>query len=288
MTPVAEAGGLDREVALRVRDEMVSRGIVIDLDGVLQIGEEGEKLFGRRHFMDVTSLFLTEPLLAVRWGQRLLGQIDPSALLARESGQPVILLGGAAWAVGDIDWKRQVVWVEPTDEPGRSRWAGSGGALSIDVCHAMRAVAAAEDVPASASVRAGAALADIRESFWFLAEGRTAIERDEERSRARWWTFAGGRANAELRGRLEAAGIKTSSHDDLGISLLGQQSTTDVATAARSELPTAWIDWRRVEAVKFHQAVPIEELEAMLSARDHDSDGLARCVAEPIDRAVTT
>ena len=171
-------------------------------------------------------------------------------------------------------------------QPGRSRWGGSGGALSIDVCHAMRAVAASEHVPASASARARGALAEIRESFWFVAEGRTAIERDEKRSRSRWWTFAGGRANSEFRGRLEAAGIKTSSHDDLGISMLGQPSTIDVAAAARSEQPTAEIDWRRVEAVKFHQAVPTKELKAMLSARDQDPDGLARCVAEPIDRAV--
>lgn len=286
LAPVVQAGGLDTQSAHRVRDEMIARDIVIDLDGALQISEEGERLFGRRHFMDVTSLFLTAPLLAVRWGQRSLGQIDPSALLTRESGRPVILLGGAAWAVGDIDWKRQVVWVEPTDEPGRSRWAGSGGALSLEVCNAMRAVAASKEIPDAATARAHGALDEIREAFWFVVEGRTAIERDEERSRSRWWTFAGGRANAELRGRLEAADVKTSSHDDLGISLLGHPSPADLAVAATSERLTVEIDWRRAEAVKFHEAVPADELAAMLRARDEDPDAVARCIAEPIERAV--
>ena len=26
--------------------------------------------------------------------------------------------------VGDVDWQRRLVWVEPTEEPGRSRWSG--------------------------------------------------------------------------------------------------------------------------------------------------------------------
>lgn len=51
----------------------------------------------------------------------------------------MILLGGQSWGVGDVDWNRRVVWVGPTDDPGRSRWAGAGGALSIEVCHASGA-----------------------------------------------------------------------------------------------------------------------------------------------------
>ena len=95
--------------------------------------------------MDVTSLFLTEPLLAVRWGQRDLGSVDPSSLASRDDARPTILLGGRAWGVRDVDWNRRVVWVEPVDEPGRSRWAGSGAALSIEVCHAIRSVLCGDD-----------------------------------------------------------------------------------------------------------------------------------------------
>ena len=83
--------------------------------------------------MDVTSLFLTEPLLAVRWGQRDLGRSTrprwpPGTAPARRSCS-----AGAPGAFGDVDWDRRVVWVEPVDEPGRSRWAGAGRALSAGV-----------------------------------------------------------------------------------------------------------------------------------------------------------
>ncbi len=93
------------------------------------MGPRGEREFGRRNFMDVMSLFLTEPLLTVRWGQRELGTIDPSSLLVRDGRRPVILLGGRAWGAGDIDDDRRIVWVGPVDEPGRSRWASGGGVV---------------------------------------------------------------------------------------------------------------------------------------------------------------
>jgi len=286
LAAVLEAGGLEPAVAQHVLKTAIERDIVIDLDGIVQVGERGERLFGRRHFMDLTSLFLSEPLLSVRWGRRLLGQIDPSALLVREGSRPVILLGGAAWAVRDVDWRRQIVWVEPTDEPGRSRWAGSGGALSIQVCHAMRTIAACRDVPSSATARARAALADVRDAFWFASDGRTTLERNVERARARWWTFAGGRANAQLRRRLEHASIRTASHDDLGITVLGQPTTEAITEAAARSAPLAAPDPRRAHAVKFHQAVPDEALADMLGARDDDPDGVRCCLSEPVALAV--
>jgi ATP-dependent Lhr-like helicase len=140
-------GSLDRiralaalplDVPVAVLEHMLARGIIVEDGGIVSIGPTGEHEYGRRNFMDVTSLFLTEPSLAVRWGQRDLGSVDPSSLTARENGRPTILLGSRAWGVRDVDWTRRIVWVEPVDEPGRSRWTGSGAALSIEVCHAIR------------------------------------------------------------------------------------------------------------------------------------------------------
>jgi ATP-dependent Lhr-like helicase len=287
LAAVFGAGGLDNDAARRVVETMKDRGIILDLSGVLQIGEEGERLFGRRHFMDVTSMFLTEPLLAVMWGQRLLGQIDPTALTKRDGGQPVVLLGGAAWAVGDVDWGRRIAWVEPSDEPGRSRWSGSGGALSVDICHAMREVVASMTVPRSATARGRAALSEIRDAFWFATDGATTMEPDRQRARTRWWTFAGGRANAELRRRLDHAGVRSASHDDLGITLIGQPLVADVVGAVSKASPVLELDIRRAEAVKFHEAVADSDLRGMLDARDADPDGVARCLREGIELAAS-
>jgi len=73
---------------------MLEKGILVEDGGILSMGPAGEYEYGRRNFMEVTSLFLTEPLLAVRWGQRDLGAIDPSSLATRDDRRPTILLGG--------------------------------------------------------------------------------------------------------------------------------------------------------------------------------------------------
>ena len=75
---------------------MLDRSLLFDDGGMVSIGPAGEQEYGRRNFMDVTPLFLTEPALAVRWGQRELGSLDPSSLGARDEGGPAILLGGRA------------------------------------------------------------------------------------------------------------------------------------------------------------------------------------------------
>jgi ATP-dependent helicase Lhr and Lhr-like helicase len=283
LLPVAERGGLSLGDMQDILEHMIERDILLELDGVIQIGTEGERLFGRRHFMDVTSLFLTEPLLSVRWGGRLLGQADPSALSTRDGQRSVILLGGQAWSVGDVDWTRRVVWVEPTDDAGRSRWSGTGGGLSIEVCHAIRRVLARDDVPAGATRRACAHLATIREAFAFVQDGRTALERDHERQRSRWWTFAGGRANAELARRCVAGGFQVTGVDDLGLTMLGMPPSNEVIGAGATTIgETGEVDSGRLRAVKFHEAVTPEALATMVKTRDEDLTAVAASTAEPI------
>jgi ATP-dependent Lhr-like helicase len=279
---IADVSGLDSASLESVVEHMVRRRILEDLDGFLHIGVDGERLFGRRHFMEVTSSFLTESLLAVRWGARLLGQIDPSALVVRNGERPVVLLGGSAWAVGDVDWQRRLVWVEPSDDPGRSRWSGAGGALSLEVCHAIRETLADAAIPVVATQRARGHLADIRDRFSFVRSGHTALERNAEQSRTRWWTFAGARSNNDLLARLELAGTRATGADDLGITLVGSPAVEQVRAASHIEAPPT-VDPRRLKAIKFHEAVPEEQLTRMLAARDTDVRATEVVLAEPLD-----
>jgi ATP-dependent Lhr-like helicase len=279
---VSAAAGLGG-VLDAVVEHMVARGVLIDLEGVLQIGEEGERLYGRRHFMDVTSLFLTAPLMTVRWGARTLGQVDPSSLTSRDGQRPVILLGGAAWGVREIDWGRRVAWVEPVEERGRSRWGGAGGALSLELCRAMRSVLGDSGLPESASRRAASRLEEIRETFWFVREGATALVPDRERRRSRWWTFAGARANGEIGARLQARELRVASSDDLGVTVLGSPNSSALHDALTAGEVTTEVDIRRLEAVKFSEAVPVRLLQILVERRDADPAGVRAVQGEPVE-----
>jgi ATP-dependent Lhr-like helicase len=288
---VGVLAGLSPDLYEVVLAWMLNRGILVEDGGIVSMGPVGEDEYGRRNFMEVTSLFLTEPLLAVRWGQRDLGAIDPSSLASREGRRPTILLGGRAWGVGDIDWKRRIVWVEPADDRGRSRWAGAGAALSIEVCHAIRSILADPEPVADCLTKRGVEkLGEIRQDQWWVEDGTTTVVEDGSRERRHWWTFAGARANRSLARSLDAAGEATSSCDDLSIGLLGRTSASRVREAAASTdlgVARADVDQRRLDAVKFATCVPDVELERMLEARDLDFQGVAMATAEPIASAST-
>jgi ATP-dependent Lhr-like helicase len=291
--PVAAAAGLDDELLNAVLQQMLDHEILLDEAGALQIGVEGERLFGRRHFIELTSMFLSEPLVSVRWGQRLLGHVDPSSLTSRDGTRPTILLGGASWSVREVDWDRRVTWVEPSDEPGRSRWSGSGGALSLEVCQALLAVVAGDtaagahggqDSRAAASRRAAQRLDELREEHWFTHLGATAAQQLSEQSRTRWWTWAGGRANAEIARRLGLDGRKPISVDDLSVTVSGLHLGNDLRDAASDDGGApAEIDARRLQAIKFHAAAPPSALEAMCRLRDADDSGVAEVLSQPVD-----
>jgi ATP-dependent Lhr-like helicase len=282
---VAELADMPVSALGAVQAEMELRGILVRDGPFVQIGPAGEKRFGRRHFMEIMSLFLTEPLLLVRWGTREIGQIDPSAVLTHEDRLSTFLLGGRAWNAQDIDWNRRIVQAVPSDEPGKSRWAGSGAALSAEVCRAMRrVVGSSSDASADLTARGSAKLAAVREEFAGMAEGRTSLVRDE-RDRARWWTFAGGRANAALAQGLNDHGLRVTALDDLSIGLRGPVSLEALqqAIAAMSTAPPrAQASEPELQGLKFSECLPAQLALDVLTRRRADPEAVRETLAEPV------
>ncbi len=277
---VAARAGLDEGSLHEALEQMLSREILFEDGGVLQIGVEGERRYGRRHFMDVTSLFLTEPLLQVRYGPRHIGQLDPSSLATRDGRRPVVLLGGTAWAVGEVDWSRRVVWVEPVDEPGRSRWLGAGGALSLEVCHAVRDVLASEGFAGAATQRAQTKLSELQAGMWWAEPEATVLVRDFARERSRWWTFAGALANRQLEAALNEHGVDTTSCDDLSIGIGGTPAVSALRQSVHGELPQVAVDPRRLEEVKFSACLPEPAVQRMIQLREADPRAVATASSE--------
>jgi len=59
---------MDPAAPQTILDYMLGRSLIVEDSSIVAIGPTGEQEYGRRNFMDVTSLFLTEPLLAVPMG----------------------------------------------------------------------------------------------------------------------------------------------------------------------------------------------------------------------------
>ena len=215
---VTGVSGFEHLPAERIQEVvawMLSQGMLWEEQGILGIGQKGEETYGRRHFLELLSVFLSPPLFAVLHGRQELGFVDELTFLGKQEGRRVLLLGGRAWHVTHIDWQRKVAHVEVSQDRGRTRWKGQGQGLSFRLCQAIKRVLAEDEARPWWSQRARSQIEEVRQKFpWVAAEG-TAVVADEDR--VAWWTFAGQRANASLAPALAAVTHVATTSDSLMI-----------------------------------------------------------------------
>jgi len=278
--PIAELGVSARPIAAF----LVERGYLDRDNGMLFIGPEAERRFGWRNFMDLTAVFTAPPEFTVLHGRAEIGRTDPVLLTDRIEGPRLLLLAGQSWRVTWIDWKRRRCFVEPAEGGGRARWLTEGiGGISYEMARAMRDVLLGDDVPATLTRRAVAALTDVRdEGIGWVHPGGTVISRSGDD--IRWWTWAGFRTNATLRATLGGVADDKQSADDLSIRLrtdLRPQTWSAAVSELRDRLCLPEIDDRALAGLKFSVALPRHLAVATLATRLADLDHAASVLAEP-------
>lgn len=185
-------------------DTMIERGILHEGDGLLSLGQEGERLYGRQNFFDLYSVFDTPSIMRVMRGSTDIGSVQAQFLRMRMgSGEGLCFrLGGRAWFVTAIDWRRGVCQVEPAQAGRIPVWLGTPLFLSERLCQEMKAVLRDGRLPVGTTAAAEADLEELRGAYEGLVEeGEAPLEDGEDG--VRWYTFAGGAIN-----RLLAAGIE--------------------------------------------------------------------------------
>lgn len=207
-------------------DFMVARGILWSDDGILAFAPEGEATFGRQNFMDLLSVFTSPPLFTVMSGQKELGNVHESTFYRREEGPTILVLAGRSWKTRHLDWKRRIAHVEPTDEKGRSRWLGEGQMLSHAVCQSIRRILASDEDDPGWSRRAVQRFTELRNEHPSVSADSTCLVHSPN-GQIRWWTFAGGIANALLADTLKPhCDVKA---DNLSLSFSTASSVESVA-----------------------------------------------------------
>ncbi len=94
----------DEQVASML-DHMITTGILHSDQGLLWLGRAGEEEYGRRHFMELFTSFISEPLVAVRHGERLIGSVHSTTFARWPGAEVVLVLGGRGWQVTHVEWK---------------------------------------------------------------------------------------------------------------------------------------------------------------------------------------
>jgi len=275
-----------------ITDYLVATGFLVDDSGILGIGQEAEAELGRQHFMELLSVFTSPPVFSVRHGRVEIGLVPDETLMVRPArrsgvGAGVLLLAGRSWAIAHIDWNRRVVQVEPTDAPGVARWSGNAQPLGAVIAREVRQVLLGSD-PAGVTLsqRAHERLAQLRaEHPWVRPDTTTLVV--EGRGRARWWTFAGWRANLRLAQAVAGLRRDVAAVDDLTIALdpgtrveqLGQ--AVSAATLEPADL-APWVTDEAIDGLKFSDCLPRSLATTVLARRLADPESTARALGERI------
>lgn len=252
---------------------LVEQGILSVDSGILGFGPAGEKRFGRRHFLEILSVFTSPSMLAVIAGNRELGHIEAGYLLrSSDGGLSRIALGGRSWVVKEIDWKGRRVHVEPCAERGRGAWIGSGQGLSHHLAGAVKRVVTSTARSRLWSTRAATALEEIRVAFEGVRpEGHTLMILPQS-GQTTWFTFAGSAINDLIASHLARTAGFMGEADGLAIHFSGGGDTSALLQRLQSLDPQeieagATFDDEALEALKFHECLPAALQTIVLRSR---------------------
>lgn len=215
-------------------------GNFVAFDGVwLSMGDEGEKQFGRRHFLELMSVFTSSPSFEVLHGTSAIGTLDWLAL-AQGDGERKhpIILAGKSWDVQSIEWKTRRIFVTPSEARGKVRWTGLKRGLSYALAQRIRGILLSDNQSNRWSTRAKEQLKTQRQELGSLADQCGHIWRDSEQDRISWTTFAGASLNGVIGSILEAQLSLEATWDDFEISLPPSTEASAVRELAAELLTT--------------------------------------------------
>lgn len=242
-------------------------------DGVLlSIGDQGETRFGRRHFMELVSVFTSPPLFEVLNGGKSIGMVDWLTVAAdeRQERQPLIL-SGRAWDIREIDFSGRKIFVSPSSGKGRARWYGKGEGLSFELAQQVKEVLLSEVLSEKWSKRCETRMNALREEYLVLGVDREPCFHDPDAKQMIWWSFAGRFLNESLASLLASRDGLEAKFDDFNLRFssdtdfdLVLATLNDVISEPQAieQLPisTQWLD-----GLKFSQCLP--ERFALAAAR---------------------
>jgi ATP-dependent Lhr-like helicase len=261
---LVRAAGADEESVDAIIRFMLQELILTEDSGILGMGPEGERLYGGRNYMELLSVFQTPPLLRVICGAAELGSVHPLSLRKRNNESAVLSLAGRSWQVVSVNYPKGEIFVVPADEGGKSRWLGTGQALSFVLCQMIRNLLLGEVAASSLSRRAEVAITELRSECRWVEPDATVVLRDSKGEGATWWTFAGLLANVHLAAQL---GALAGQADNFSIRLI----EVDEAIARIHTIPTQHEGVThlqpRHEVLKFEACLPQHTLANTIHSR---------------------
>lgn len=251
-------------------DWLLESGYLDSDQGLMFMGHEAERKYGGIHYRDLMAVFTAAPQVVILHGREDIGAVDPMLLQRKVDGPRLLTLGGRAWEVNYIDWKRHRAYVEPSVHASDSKWSSLPQPESFALSDATRRVLLGSDLTRiRLSQRAQTKLEELRKEYAHRIANEATVLVQESNGRLRWWTWAGAKANAVLVSAfLEVAPDlldETRAYNNWQIGLRSDATALAVSRAlssVRMKLASdqacfsPQVDARALKALKFSELLP--------------------------------
>jgi len=235
---------------------LIEHDFLHDDGGMLSMGLEAEKIFGRRNFMELYSVFSSPVEFEVAsLSGDVIGTVEWDFLEKLLETHGAFYLSGQAWAIERVEWKKKLVVVSKAPAGKVPLWGGlSPRFIGYELSRKKRDVLTGTDVLSYLSSEAVAWLASLRgDKGEYLAGSFAPIENDARG--ILWHTWAGGRINNTIRFALKA---------ELGVEV---QATNELVRIPDSTIP--WLEVTRlIEEMRFpafwNDGPRMDRIQAML------------------------
>lgn len=181
-----------------ILSHLVSENILFNADGILSFGTEGEAKYGRKHFLELVSIFTSPPVFSVQNGREQLGTVEQRSLSGDSTHPSVIALAGRNWEVTHVDWTKRIAFVRASNSRGRSSWSGARVGMSFAHTREVSEILGSSEISNRWSKRAANAVTMIRQEADSLGTAHPAVTRNVEDGSLEWWTYAGFATNRLL------------------------------------------------------------------------------------------
>lgn len=210
LSRVPDFQSIQRDEVEAVIEFMTREGFLFEAGGLLSMGEEAERAFGRKNFLRLYSVF-SSPMLyrVVTEAGRDLGSLEQDFVDRLVEQMSSFLLGGRAWTVERVSHEDRVVTVRQAPRGVKPSWGGFiPQHLGFELCQRMKRILTETVRYPYVDEMGFRHIEEKREDLGdLLRRPGLAVQIEVgPRGMARWWTFAGGRVNHTLKYGLEVAG----------------------------------------------------------------------------------
>ncbi len=240
LSKIPDFAGIKRAEFDLLIKHMLKTNYLYLTEGLLAIGSESERVFGRKNFMALYAVFSSPQQYDVcTVNNQPIGSLEQKFIDSLIPEVSCFLLGGKSWIARSIDRENRTIIVAPAPHGKKPTWGGFiPQFLGYEICQEIATILKSHAELPYLDPQAKSVLTEARTERRQEVIDRT-IWQDNQ---VQWWTFAGGKIDRTLKYGLECLWGWEVRADNFQVTISGEHLTPTMFEEAIAEVtkPAFW------------------------------------------------